>query len=316
MEKLRPDILEILEFIGRNGELPYYFSDDEKKEFIKNIPILGIIQKLGGPELREYASIAYRDFDNELLMRVVYILMGYHFLETMCSRYGYGGAFGSPTFLGANVYFEKLGLDDEIHNFIRLFVDTYGGNYYSSYSHQFNSTDFIKVANYLNYLKNRNLQEYFNNLKLEKEKKLDEEVMSNMRRKIAQKKHNEEYERREEFLKSKTWYPYAAEIEELENDIRILKTQVFQSEKRLKYYKYLYAQTKIIPELLEKSSKEILLYLVSSPDPVDFYEPLCNLIKIEDINNLNQNDYNLLLSKLKVTKKNSKFRKLYKVLIN
>jgi len=315
MDRLRPDILEILEYIGENGELPHYFSDSEKEDFIKNLPRIYINQKLGEPELRDFVHRAYRNFDNEALMKVVYILMGYHYLETMCSRHGYGGSFGSPTFLGGNIDYYNLDLDDEIDRFIRLFVATYGGNYYSRSVPHINSVDFIKISNYLKYLQNRDLKEYFKHLKLQKEKNLDIQIMKEMKNKISQRKQEEEYEKRKVFIMSKTWYPYATEIEELENDIRILKNQVVQSEKRLKYYQYLFAQAKIIPEFSEKSSAEILSYLISSPDPIDFYESLFTQIKMEDIKNLNQDDYKLLLNKFKTTRKNSKFRKLYKKLL-
>jgi hypothetical protein len=120
--------------------------------------------------------------------------------------------------------------------------------------------------------------------------------------------------RYQEWLEAQPWYSHGIEIDKLEEEITILKKQLKEKESKLQYNKFQFTNLKIIPELLKKSSKEILLYIISSNNHIDFYEPLLEKILMEDIKKLDNKNFNKFMDKLKVSGKKSKFRKLYKEL--
>jgi len=156
-------------------------------------------------------------------------------------------------------------------------------------------------------IKERNLENYLTDLKREKEFKKQEDAR-------ISKQRQEELIKYQEWIESQAWYSYGIEIDKLEQEIAILKKQLKEKESKLQFNKFQFTNLKIIPELLNKSSKEILLYIISSKNHIDFYVPLLEKILMEDIKKLDNEKFNKFLDKLKVSGKKSKFRKLYKVL--
>ncbi len=300
MDRLRPDILEIYEHLGRYGKFPSYLTDEEILS-IKSSQLYDSLWDLGPNTkiLENRVKLAYLNLDNFELVKVIYILKGYHILEKLLNGYG------SPSSLYRG-YAADIGLDPQICNFFNNWIRFNGGNYYFD-SIEPSEENFKMISWQFEDIKERNLERYLIDLEREKEFKKQEEAR-------ISKQRQEELMRYQEWLEAQPWYSHGIEIDKLEEEITILKKQLKEKESKLQYNKFQFTNLKIIPELLKKSSKEILLYIISSNNHIDFYEPLLEKILMEDIKKLDNKNFNKFMDKLKVSGKKSKFRKLYKEL--
>jgi len=301
MDRIRPDILEIYEHLGRYGKFPSYLTDEEILS-IKSSKLFDSLWHLGQNTkiLENRVKLAYLNLDNFELIKVTYILMGYHILEKLLN--GYGSL--SSLYRG---YAVDIGLDPQICNFFSNWIRFNGGNNYYFDSIEPSQDNLKVISKQFEEIKERNLEKYLIDLKREKEFKKQEEAR-------ISKKRQEELMRYQEWLESQPWYSFGIEIDKLERDITFLKNQLKEKESKLRYNKFQYTNLKIIPELLKKNSKEILLYIISSKNHIDFYVQLLEKILMEDIKKLDNEKFNIFLDKLKVSGKKSKFRKLYKEL--
>lgn len=320
MDRLRPDTLEILEHLGRTNEFPSYLTPEEIKTILSSWEYT---YSLEIPLLHQYIEEAYKNYDNELLTKVIYILMGFALLESK----GYG--FGSTTPFQKPPLHVPYGLhiDSEVISFIRGYISYNGGNYYILSA---NKTPEIYeyLMKKLEYLKNRDLKNYMESIEKAKEKaKIDE-----LERKKLAKIENDKKIAYQRWAESQIWYPTLIQIKQTKENINNLEGDIYKLERELREtvnslehkisiqkdnlqkYTRRFNRLKLISEISEKHPSEILNNIIESDEHIDIFEPLADKITIEDIKKLDNDIFNKFLDKLKVSGKKSKFRKLYKEL--
>jgi hypothetical protein len=320
MDKLRPDTLEILEHLGRTNEFPTYLTQEEVKTLLRSWEYT---YSLEIPLLHQYIKEAYKNYDNELLTKVIYILMGFALLESK----GYG--FGSTT------PFQKpprhipygLNIDDKIVDFILSWISYNGGNYYILSGNK-TPEMYEYLMEKLEYLKNRDLKKFMESIeKAEEKAKIDE-----LERKKFAKIENDKKIAYQRWTESQIWYPTLIHIKQTKENINNLEGDIYKLERELREtvdslehkisiqkdnlqkFTRRYNRLKLIAEISEKHPSEILNNIIESDEHIDIFEPLADKITIEDIKKLDSEKFNKLIDKLKVSGKKSKFRKLYKEL--
>ena len=318
MDRLRSDTLEILEHLGRTNEFPSFLTPEDIKIILSSWEYT---YSLEIPLLHQYIKEAYKNYDNELLTKVIYILMGFALLESK----GYG--FGSTT------PFQKppldvpynLHIDGEIVDFIRGWISYNGGNYYILSADK-TPEMYEYLMKKLQYLINRDLKKYMEPI----EKAREEAKLQDLENKRLAKIENEKKIAHQKWLESQIWHPTLIQIKQTKENINNLEGDIYKLERELREtvntlehkisiqkdnlqkFTRRYNRLKLIAELSEKHPSEILNNIIESYEHIDIFEPLADKITLEDIKNLSKRALDKLVDKLKVSGKKSKFRKLYK----
>ena len=320
MDRLRPDTLEILEHLGRTNEFPSYLTSEEVKTVLSSWEYT---YSLEIPLLHKYIEEAYKNYDNEILIKVIYILMGFVLLESK----GYG--FGSTTPF-QKIPFDVtyyLHIDNEVISFIRGYISYNGGNYYlPAINKSPESTEYLMKK--LEYLKNRDLKKYMEPIEKAKEKaKIDE-----LERKKLAKIENDKKIAYQRWAESQIWYPTLIQITQTKKNINNLEGDIYKLERELREtvnslehkisiekdnlqkFTKRYKRLKLVADFSEKQPIEIIDYIIESDEHIDIFEPLADKLTLKDIKYLSKRVLDKLIDKLKVSGKKSKFRKLYKEL--
>ena len=330
MYKKRTDIIDILEHLGRTGgKFPAYLTQEDMVEikrvgyrYYDCIPLFPFKEKINN---------AYKLKDNEELMRYVYILIGYFLLEKFI------GSYGSPT-----RYQPPFGLfDQKIEDFLYLFAFFNGGNYYIDSYEYFQRNGFSRrtyrtssfflensskhgYEKLFNEIKSRDLNKYFDEI----EKQKEEEKKAAEERKIREQEYRD-------WLIKQDWYPeyiqvnqakaeisknkqikkgLGAKIDSLNDQIKLNQEQQIKLEAMYNKKFNDLKRKRNLSNLKDKSSNEILTFILDAEEPFDLYEPLFTKLDIQDISSLSQEKLEKFKDKASKSNKKSGFRKLLKSL--
>ena len=253
-------------------------------------------------------KVAYQKFDNEELIKLLHILMGYHYLE-MFNHRDDGNYYGSPTFMQEQnlKYFDSL-----ISDFLIEFIKYNGGNYY----YRSNGLSPVKFT------------EFYNN-KLKEIKTRDLQSFILRERQNYFKYNNALYSFDFSIRRAQAYVEPAREkIKDVENKIKDVENKKLELEKKIEKLgfenNYLNSRLKhahsnlvrmiFIDQLRNKTPYEIIESIAQSGLPLDYFQPLAEKITIDEIRNLPPHLFADFIKQAKKIRKKSQFRELIKAL--